>query len=497
MSSARTRVGSAVVSLLLSAPVVLSLATTARADTGPVPSASPTRTNPSAEPTPSAPTATGSPTGSATAPTPSGPGPSPTSSAGSSSGAPTPTSPPAGATVRIAGPAATGGTGQQAADAAAFVAWTIAASGDHYVYPGTTYLDGGNTVDAILALDGAGAGQDEAAAATAYLLAHLGDYIGSAGETYAGPTAKALLAVLAQGLDPHAVGGTDLLATLQGLETPIGRFSDVSAYGDYSNTIGQALAVIALARAAAPVSAAAVAFLGAQQCPDGGFRIDVAATGCTSDPDATAFAVQALLAVPSAPTLDTSAAAGAGLDHLVAVQGSDGGFASAQGGENANTTGVVAQTFAAAGRTGPLALAQGFLASLQYDCSFPAVVRGGIAFTTADRATRAAAGRSATPDDSDLRATPQAALGLAGGALASVSATGATAAAPAMTCAVAASPGSTTPATTTGTALADPASLAYTGAPLLGPALVGLGLVVVGAAAVTGSRLLRRRGART
>ncbi len=502
MSSPRTRVGAAVASLLLSAPVVLSLAAPARADTGPVAtdSPAPSATTP-AQPSPSltAPTPGGpSPTGTPTAAGPTGPLPSTTPSAGPPSGpatAPRAERATGTATVRIAGPAASGSTGQRAADAAAFVATTLAAAGDHYVYPGTTYLDGGNTIDAILALDGSGAGQDEAATAAGYLSAHLGDYIGSSGETYAGPTAKALLAALAQGLDPHAVGGTDLLATLQGLETSSGRFSDVSSYGDYSNTIGQSLAVVALARAAAPVSAAAVGFLGAQQCPDGGFRVDPAAARCASDPDATAFAVQALLAVPSAPSLDTAAAAAAALDHLVAVQGADGGVASAGGAENANTTGVAAQAFAAAGRTGPLTRAQGFLAALQYGCSFPAGVRGGIAFTTADHATRAAVGSAAVPDDSDLRATPQAALALAGGTLVSVTATGAIAGAPAMACPAAASPGSATAASTAATS-AVAASLAYTGAPLLAQALLGLGLVIVGAGAVAGSRGLRHRGSR-
>ncbi len=508
MSFARPRAGTAVAILLLSMPALVALGPAARADSGPastdIPAASATDTPAPAATSSDATSPTGSPSGSPTgSPTPPStavPSASPTSTA---AGAPDTSDPPAGVTVRIAGPAATGSTGQQGAAAAAFVATTLAAGGHHYVYPGSTYLDGGNTVDAVLALDGAGAGQDEAAAATAYLVAHLGDYIGSGGETYAGPTAKALLAVLAQGLDPHAVGGTtDLLATLEGLQTPSGRFSDVSAYGDYSNTIGQALAIIALARAGAPVPAAAVDFLGPQQCSDGGFRIDPTAGDCTSDPDATGFAVQALLAVPVVPTLDTAASAGAGLDHLVAVQGADGGFTSASGGENANTTGVAAQAFAAAGRTAPLDRAQGFLAALQYDCSFPAALRGGIAFTSADHATRASAGSTATPEDGDLRATPQAALGLAGGTLASVSASGATAGASAMTCAVAGgqSPSGTSASSTGGSvssAVADPTSLAFTGAPLLDPALLGLGLIVVGAAAVFYSTLLRRRGTRT
>ncbi len=387
---------------------------------------------------------------------------------------------------------------------AAFVATTLAAGGDHYVYPGGTYFDGGNTIDAILALDGAHAGQDAAAAATAYLVAHLGDYIGTGGETYAGPTAKALLAVLAQGLDPHSVGGVDLLATLTGLQAPSGRFSDVSAYGDYSNTIGQSLAIVALARAGAAVTDPAVAFLLAQQCQDGGFRIDMDAATCVSDPDATGFAVQALLALPTASPAASTAATD-GLDFLVGRQSPDGGMASADGGPNANTTGVAAQAFAAGGRDAALTLAQSFLASLQYGCPFPAPLRGGIAFTTAELAERKAAGSAATPTDSDLRSTPQATLGLAGGTLAAVTSSDASASAPAMVCAAPPSPTTTTTPTSTTSATgappsrsatADAAVLAYTGASVTLPALLGLGLVAIGAAAMLLSARFRYRGAR-
>ncbi len=493
------RAGAAVASLLIGLSTVPVFASAAEADAAPSPTttatgavtATPSATAAaSATPAASA-AATATATTTGTAPTAS---PSATET---SPGAPTGT-----ATAHLSPPAVTGATGQQAQDAGAFIAATLAAGGHHYVYPGTTYLDGGNTVDAILALDGAGVGRSEAGAATAYLVAHLGDYVGSGGETYAGPTAKALLAVLAQGLDPHDVGGTDLVATLAGLETPSGRFSDVSAYGDYSNTIGQALAIIALARAGAPVSAAAVTFLRDQACSDGGFRIDPSAEGCASDPDATAFAVQALLAV-GAPTLDTSSPASAGLDFLVGIQGPDGGLPSATGPMNANTTGVAAQAFAAGGRAAALAEAQGFLAGLQYGCSFPAGLRGGIAFTTADRA-----GSSATaPQDSDLRATPQAALGLAGGTLASVTADGAAAGTTAMVCAApTTSTGSSSSTSTDASAPATSASagadaasgeLAYTGASVAEPVGLGLALLGSGIVALAMGSLIRRRGVHT
>ena len=245
--------------------------------------------------------------------------------------------------------------------AAAFIASTLAAGGDHYVYPNSTFFDGGNTIDAIIALSAVGTQQAQSDATLDYLETNLDSYIGSFGEVYAGPLAKALLAAVVTGADPTAFGGHDLVAELQALETTKGRFSDKSAYGDYSNTIGQSLAVIALSRAGQGLNAPVVQLLLDQQCADGGFRGTIDdKDGCVSDADATAFAVQALLVASDTLlcgtaaeglTADAAAAAGQGLDLLEDVQDASGGFASDEGALNANTTGVAAQAFTAGGRT--------------------------------------------------------------------------------------------------------------------------------------------------
>jgi hypothetical protein len=390
----------------------------------------------------------------------------------------------------------------QAAYAADFVARTLAAEGDRYVYPDSGgFFDGGNTIDGIIALAGSGSGATQMGESLDYLAANLTTYIGSGSETYAGPTAKALLGVIVAGGDPRSVGDSpkaDLVATLTGLEGPTGRFSDASAWGDFSNTIGQSLAIMALVRAGESVSAASVDVLLDQQCADGGFRGTLGGATCTSDLDATAFAAQALIAAGS------DAAATEALDALAAEQRTDGGFESADGIANANTTGVAAQAFAAGGRAGELADAQAFLVSLQYGCTSPAALRGGIAFSAATRSATA-------PTDSDLRATPQATLGLTGQSLLSVTAEGATSGTTSTPCTT------TTPPTTPPSSGADPTSgsgsgdtgggdtgdgtdvasgptgsLAQTGSDLLLPAGVGLALVLLGAAAVAASR---RRGA--
>ena len=412
-----------------------------------------------------------------------------------------------------------GATSAQAGYAAGFMVRTLAARGHHYNYPGSTFFDGGNTIDAVLGLDGAGLGSTEAASAFAYLTANVGGYIGTDySSLYAGATGKALLAVVAQGANPRDVGPKhlDLLAELGkslGAAEP-GRYSDLPVTGcgyspcDYSNTIGQALDVIGVGRATGTVPQSAADYLLAQQCADGGFRGDLGAAGgaCTSDVDATAFAVQAVIGLQGA----TDPAAVKALSFLAARQAANGGFLNSDGQYNANTAGVAAQAFAAGGRAVELARAQQFLASLQLDCTATAALRGGIAFTAADRSTLTKTPGNTAALDRALRATPQATLGLAGGDLLTVTSDGASAAAPAATCPTAPStstssstttaPAGSPAATTTAApapaapaaASATPGSLAFTGADVAATAVLGLLLLLGGIAAIV---LARRKGA--
>lgn len=403
-----------------------------------------------------------------------------------------------------------GDSSDQAAYAAGFIVRTLAARDDHYNYPASTFFDGGNTIDAILALDGAGAGLDQADATTDYLAAHVNDYVGypdpagsPTAETYAGPLGKLVLGVVAQGGDPTDFGGQDLVARLEGLMTSDGRFSDKSNFGDYSNTIGQVLDIIALGRATGSVPDAAGDYLLDQQCSDGGFRgnLDVAGAACTSDADATAFAAQALVGLLGADDPATAAA----LEWLSSHQAPNGGFLNDDGQYNANTAGVAAQAFAAGGLDDELASAQEFLASLQFDCSFATGLRGGIAFTAADYATLKAAPTTTAAIDRALRATPQATLGLAGDSLLTVTAEGAAASAPTLDCrTTSTTTTSTTTSTTTTsstpqTGAADPAdpgsatpgSLALTGTNVAAMTLLGALLLLAGAGAIV---LARRKG---
>ncbi|WP_377643551.1 hypothetical protein [Oryzobacter terrae] len=483
---------------------------------------------PTPEPTSTATAGTPAPSASSEPTVNPSPGEGPTGTPSpSTSAVPTPsdlpsTSAPAPSTSAPAPSAGTGDGGRSAIAAlvaspegdaaAAFMARTLADNDDHYVYPASTFFDGGNTIDAIIAMSAIGTEDAQADASLAYLDANLGGYTGADfDELYAGPTAKALLGVLVAGGDPTDFGGTDLVADLQDLETAGGRFSDDSAFGDYSNTIGQSLALVALSRAGEPLTAASVELLLDQQCSDGGFRGSIGAATCTSDADATAFAAQALVAAAGTLVCGTgadglparaTAAADDGLDALEALQGPDGGILGSEGAQNANTTGVAAQAFVAGGRTTAAEDAAGFVATLQYDASTPAALQGGIAYSATTRSTT-------TPSDTDLRATPQAALGLALESLVTAIAEGAADPAPASACpavpSVTVTPTSSTDPTTTtaptsgsdggettGPVASGPDALAQTGSDLLLPVGVGLALLVVGGLAVAASR---RRGA--
>ena len=309
--------------------------------------------------------------------------------------------------------AAAGAAAPQTGYAADFIARTLAAGGDHYEYPDFAAFDGGNTIDAMLGLAASGAGATQLAESLAYLEDNVGGYMGADYDsTYAGPTAKAVIGVLAAGGDPTAVGDLDLVAELQATEGAVepGRFSDLPVdcgfpTCDYSNTIGQSLGVIALVRAGEPLSQASVDFLLDQQCADGGFRGNLDADGLHHRPRRHG------LRRPGPRRRRRPPRPADALDWLADAQGPDGALDSDEGTANANTTGVAAQAFAAGGRDAELADAQAFLVTLQYDCTAAAALRGGIAFSEADRSTHA---RSRTPT---CRATGQATVGLAGESL--------------------------------------------------------------------------------
>lgn len=351
--------------------------------------------------------------------------------------------------------AATPGTGP--APAAHYLAAQLAAGGHlaSTTYDGKANPDAGLTADSILALNALGTGGSETAAATSAFAGTLSSYTGTGAEHYVGATAKALVVAVANGRNPASFGGIDLVAQLKGLETASGRFSDKSTYGDYSNGITQALAVIAQKRAGSTPDAKAVNYLLSQQCANGGFAMTLGGASCSADPDATSFMVQALTAVGG-----HSAAVAKADAYLRSAQGADGGVRGGTGtsAENSNSTGLAAVAFTLAGDRTAAAKATSFVNSLQYGCAAPAALRGAVAYNKADFTSQSALGAKATSLGNEMRATAQAALAFAPVSYASVADHG-SADVPAISCGTATSTPTTAPApvkTSTGTTTVAP-----------------------------------------
>jgi hypothetical protein len=226
---------------------------------------------------------------------------------------------------------------------------------DHYVFPGTTYADDGNTADGVLALDAAGVAHHATERMVAWLQQDAGNYVGTAPNFYPGSLAKLLIVAEAEHVDVHDFDGNglDLVTSLAGEENPDGLYQDPDTQYGYESTVSQALALIALSNTGDPTDApdtAAIKWLTDQQCPDGGFRNNETphtVTTCDSEVDTTSFAIQGLIEVGG----DVTDA----VTWLESQQNNDGGFGAPA--SDANSTAVAVQALYAAGHEPSLALA--------------------------------------------------------------------------------------------------------------------------------------------
>lgn len=263
-------------------------------------------------------------------------------------------------------------------------------------FGGVKYPDQGLTIDAIFAFAAAKNADDYADRAITWLAKpEIADaYLGTDGESYAGAHAKLAVAARVKGKDPSSFAGRDLVAGLKALQAPSGRFSDRSQFGDFSNAFTQSYVLLALGRS---TPSQAVTYLRNSQCEDGGFPVTFETKPCVSDVDATAIVIQALKSRHQ-PT-------GRAVAWLKSKQQADGGFPSAQGGSNANSTGLAAQALTGTAAT----KARAYLKSLQVGCTGADADRGAIAFDT-----------SGFNKANAPRATTQAILGLTGANLATL-----------------------------------------------------------------------------
>ncbi|MDQ6874160.1 MAG: terpene cyclase/mutase family protein, partial [Actinomycetota bacterium] len=303
------------------------------------------------------------------------------------------------------------------------------------------FPDYGLTADAVLGLASTHSAGTAITQATGWLAANAASYIGASDGTGPYPGAYAKLALVAEttGNDPHAFGGVNLLAALRALECPhvgcpgaatAGEFRNTLTDGGFPNVVTQSLAIVALTRSTRSVDhqavPAAASFLAGQQCsPTGGFPTFFDSGGaCVADVDATAFAVQALLAAGAAPT--------GAVDWLAAQRQPSGGFA-AGGVTNTNTTGVAVQALSAAGRD--TAISQVYVSAQQLGCTATPADRGAISFS----------GPASFKPATAQRATPQAIFAFTRVPYAALSAAGAAPGAAILTCATASPPPTPTP----------------------------------------------------
>jgi hypothetical protein len=300
-------------------------------------------------------------------------------------------------------------------------------SADHLIV-GAFGPDYGLTADVVLALDSALVGKVAARKATKALKRNVRAYTGdTAFENhagfYAGSFAKLLNVAAAQHAKPRHFGGSNrnnLIATLRSLEcgsgsratcpaSDDGRFSDISVAGDFSNTIGQSLALIGLERTTKTgPSKRSVVYLRHQQCAHGAFPLELSTAGCAASVDATSFAVQALLAHG---TKKATAAALDGAAWLKRHQNGNGSF-TGNGVANTNSTGLAAQALRAVGRDKAADKAVKWIRSLQVKCGGQPANRGKIRYAK-------------TASGDPVRAKSQAVPALAGVGLADISNAGA------------------------------------------------------------------------
>jgi hypothetical protein len=187
-----------------------------------------------------------------------------------------------------------------------------------------------------------------------YLKNHLGD------ATTIGLKAKVVLAVRAGGRNARRFGGRNLVHRIKMSQRTNGH------YGSGGSVIDQALAMLALVSAGNQPSARAATWLTGAQCPDGGWQFDAPYHPSTdsrhchnrtaddftrSDTNTTSYAVQALdaLDAPIAPAASPFAYFRSVRDPVKRGWGYDQNTTLT----DANSTALVLQAYAAAGRRHP------------------------------------------------------------------------------------------------------------------------------------------------
>jgi hypothetical protein len=239
------------------------------------------------------------------------------------------------------------------------------------------YPDWGLTIDTAFMLAAEGTQRAALTAVRGAIARHVRDYAIYQGDTSSGAMAKALLVSEVLGADPTHFGSFNLRKQVLRLVAPpsagfeAGRLRDTGAT-DYSNVFGQSYGTIGLARSGG-VPQDVVDYLLTQRCADGYFHLyETAGQTCDEagdgpDVDATALALQAMIAARAAGARVPRPTIVATTDWLISVQHPDGAF-SEDGGvktPSANSTGLAANALIAAGHVSPRLKAAAYVFALQ------------------------------------------------------------------------------------------------------------------------------------
>lgn len=239
----------------------------------------------------------------------------------------------------------------------------------------------------------------------------------------AGATAKVLIAADVVGKPVRDFGGTNYRKRLRSFVVASGRLRDRNSDGtDYSNTLTQALGVIAFSRSGrAPQRV--VNLLLEQQCPRGYFTLAItpgrscSRAGSPANVDATALAVQAMIAAKRQGDARVATRRIAKAARwLVGVQARNGSFGSDRKitTRNSNSTGLAAVALADTGRDRAALKARRFVKSLQITPRNAGSARRTVGAIAYDRAAFRAARRDGVIDrDQFRRATAQGAFAFA------------------------------------------------------------------------------------
>lgn len=272
----------------------------------------------------------------------------------------------------MAGPAHAQTPADLAAAEQAAASWIIAA------HDASEVITAGGIADVIFALAGAGLGAATVAEALAGLPDAAVDYLDPASAFIEARLGKVVLATVVAGGDPADLAGEDREAQLRALVRTDG--ADAGRIGD-ANVFDHALATVGLSSTTTGAPAATTGWLASVRCPDGGWSFGLqdsvgdgsgTALPCDEagggDVDTTAMAVQALLA-----DAEQADAVAGGVAWLLQQQRPNGSFD-----DNANSTGLAAQSLRAAGEAAAADAAAAFVSGLQKPAGAPDA--GAIAF---------------------------------------------------------------------------------------------------------------------